>query len=86
LNAELVIQAEGSNVPPAPPAPVAAEPPRPTKRTSDVKIDLRLWDQDAGKMIRVRAPQSISQASFDRFIQAFRLLVRIENAEGGSGH
>ena len=29
-------------------------------------------------MIRVRAPQSITAASFERFLQAFRLLVRIE--------
>ncbi len=45
---------------------------------SDVRLDLRLWDRDEGKMIRVRAPQSITAASFERFLQAFRLLVRIE--------
>lgn len=48
-------------------------------RSGDVRIDLRLWDADQGKTIRVRAPQSITPASFERFLQAFRLLVRIED-------
>jgi hypothetical protein len=48
-------------------------------RSGDVRIDLRLWDADQGKTIRVRAPQSITAASFERFLQAFRLLVRIED-------
>jgi hypothetical protein len=47
-----------------------------------VRLDLRLWDADEGKAIRVRAPFSITPASFDRFLQAFRLLVRIEEASG----
>jgi hypothetical protein len=51
-------------------------------RSNDVRVDLRLWDDDDGKTIRVRAPQSISSASFDRFLQAFRLLVRIEEPPG----
>jgi len=46
-------------------------------RSNDVRIDLRLWDEDAGKTIRVRAPESISPASLDRFLQALRLLVRV---------
>jgi hypothetical protein len=61
----------------------------PAKPTSDrplgkravgtgVRIDLRLWDEDEGKTIRVRAPDTITAASFERFLQAFRLLVRIE--------
>jgi hypothetical protein len=45
---------------------------------SEVRLDLRLWDADAGKTIRLRAPQTITAASFERFLQAFRLLVRIE--------
>jgi hypothetical protein len=45
---------------------------------SDVRLDLRLWDADAGKTIRLRAPQTITAASFERFLQAFRLVVRIE--------
>ena len=52
--------------------------PRPT----DVRIDLRLWDADEGKTIRVRAPQTISRASFERFLQAFRLHVQIDDAGG----
>jgi hypothetical protein len=46
--------------------------------SSDVRLDLRLWDADTGKTIRLRAPQTITAASFERFLQAFRLLVRIE--------
>jgi hypothetical protein len=48
-------------------------------RSSDVRLDLRLWDADQGKTIRVRAPQSMTAASFERFLQALRLLVRIED-------
>lgn len=44
-----------------------------------VRLDLRLWGPDQGKTIRVRAPETITPESFDRFLQAFRLLVRIEN-------
>ena len=33
---------------------------------------------DDGKRIRLRAPQTITAASFERFLQAFQLLVRIE--------
>ncbi|MBV8076416.1 MAG: hypothetical protein JO284_08465 [Planctomycetaceae bacterium] len=54
--------------------------PRPHPHPADVRLDLRLWDRDEGKMIRVRAPQSITAASFERFLQAFRLLVRIEES------
>jgi hypothetical protein len=48
------------------------------ERSAEVRLDLRLWDVDEGKTIRVRAPQAISAASFERFLQAFRLLVRID--------
>ena len=58
--------------------PVTAPAPRPHANPADVRLDLRLWDRDEGKTIRVRAPQSITAASFERFLQAFRLLVRIE--------
>ncbi len=47
----------------------------------DVRIDLRLWDADQGKAIRVRAPEVITPASFDRLIQTFRLHLRIEEPE-----
>ena len=62
----------------APAAPPLLSPPKAS--SADVRLDLRLWDLDAGKTIRLRAPQSITPASFDRFLQAFRLLVRIEEA------
>jgi hypothetical protein len=62
--------------PPTAPAP----PPAQRSRSTDVRLDLRLWDADQGKTIRLRAPQSITPESFERFLQAFRLLVRIENA------
>ena len=60
------------------PVGVTARGPRPA-RPADVRLDLRLWDADEGKTIRLRAPQSITAASFERFLQAFRLLVRIED-------
>jgi hypothetical protein len=47
--------------------------------SSGVRIDLRLWDEDEGKLIRVRAPESISPASYDRLLQALRLHLRIED-------
>jgi hypothetical protein len=46
-----------------------------------VRIDLRLWGPDQGKAIRLRAPEVISPASFERFLQTFRLHVRIEEEE-----
>jgi hypothetical protein len=61
------------------PAPVEPNPtPKPARgMSSDVRIDLRLWGDDAGKVIRVRAPESITAESFDRLLQALRLHVRI---------
>jgi hypothetical protein len=59
---------------PSPPAPSA-----PRTRPAEVRLDLRLWDRDEGKTIRLRAPQTITPASFERFLQAFRLLVRVED-------
>lgn len=58
------------------PARPAAAPVEPTDR---VLFEIKLWDADQGKSIRVRAPESITTASFERFLQAFRLLVRIED-------
>ena len=43
-----------------------------------IRIDLRLWDDDEGKVIRVRAPQSLTRDSYDRLLQALRLHIRIE--------
>lgn len=50
--------------------------------SGDVRLDLRLWDADAGKTIRLRAPQSITPASFERFLQAFKILVRVAEPAG----
>ncbi len=49
------------------------------RRSSAVRIDLRLWGADEGKVIRVRAPASITPESFERLLAAFRLHVRIED-------
>ena len=70
---------------PAAPAQARAASPSaaPRGRSSDVRLDLRLWDRDDGKTIRLRAPQSITPASFERFLQAFRLLVRVEEPPPG---
>lgn len=65
---------------PAPTATGTASPP--PARSANVRVDLRLWGDDDGKMIRLRAPESITPASFDRFLQAFRLHVRVEDAPG----
>ena len=59
-----------------PPAPIAAEPPR--EKSTDVRIDLRLWGHDSGKAIRVRAPEVITPESFERLLQTLRLHLRIE--------
>ncbi len=55
-----------------------ARPRTPRSPGDSVRIDVRLWDDDHGKVIRVRAPETITPASFDRFLAAFRLLVRVE--------
>ena len=44
---------------------------------TDVRIDLALWDADGGKHIRFKAPSTITRASYERFLQAFQLAVRI---------
>ena len=43
-----------------------------------VRIDLKLWGRDQGKTVRVRAPESMTNASLERLIQTLRLHVRIE--------
>ena len=80
LGDDHVLRVQGQPAPAAVPAPAALpEPaPRPARpASSDVRIDLRLWGDDEGKVIRVRAPESISAESFDRLLQALRLHVRI---------
>lgn len=86
LGEDLIFRPEGAPSEPRPtpeasalgrtPAPATA-PTAPRARRFDVRLDLPLWDQDEGKMIQVRAPGSITPASFERFLQAFRLHVRI---------
>ena len=65
---------------PEPEAPIpVVNRPHPAKNTADVRIDLRLWGADAGKTLRVRAPESITAESFERLLQALKLHVKIEN-------
>src|SRR5262249_52395697 len=59
------------------PAPTAA----PRRKGADVRLDLRLWGPDVGKVIRLRAPEAITRASFERFLSAFRLLIHIEESD-----
>jgi hypothetical protein len=60
----------------APLTPTSAAKPR--SAPSAVRIDLRLWGADQGKVIRVRAPESITAASLERLLQALRLHLHIE--------
>lgn len=59
-------------------APEVKVPKRPKSSTS-VRLDLRLWGRDEGKMIRLRAPEKITKESYDRLLQALALLVQIES-------
>ncbi|WP_169974774.1 checkpoint protein HUS1 family protein [Tautonia rosea] len=56
--------------------------PRPLSRTaspeSGVRIDLLLWESDAGKVVRIRAPEAMSAESFARVVEALRLHIRID--------
>ncbi|HWE38980.1 MAG TPA: hypothetical protein VG406_20705 [Isosphaeraceae bacterium] len=70
---EVEIEAPAPSIPKAKPLPGAKRP--------GVRLDLHLWGPDAGKVIRLRAPESITPASLDRFLQALRLLVRVEEPE-----
>lgn len=45
---------------------------------SAVRIDLRLWGGDEGKIIRVRGPESLTPESFERLLQALKLHFKIE--------
>jgi hypothetical protein len=74
----LRLQPAATAAPPPTSAPeVSHDRPEPRPR-SDVRIDLRLWGADATKLIRVRAPESITTESFERLLQALKLHVRIE--------
>ncbi len=62
---------------PAPASVAVSEKAPAMKARADVRIDLRLWGDDKGKVIRVRAPESITAESFERLLQALKLHVRI---------
>lgn len=49
---------------------------RPAKSPA-VRIDLRLRGDDDGKLVRLRAPESMTEESLERLIQTIRLMVRI---------
>jgi hypothetical protein len=66
---------------PAAAAPGPAKAAAPRRARDEVRLDLPLWDRDQGKTIRLRAPRSLSAASFERFVQAARLLIRIEDRD-----
>jgi hypothetical protein len=76
------IQSNGHASPTLPLPPPAESRPR---RPDDVRIDLRLWGADAGKAIRVRAPEVITPDSFERLLQTLRLHLRIEEPEAEQG-
>ena len=61
---------------------VAERAPTPRSTAGEVKLDLRLWGADRGKVVRLRAPESMSAASLDRFLEALKLLIRVEEAAG----
>ncbi len=79
LGEDQILRPKGT--PEATPEPKSAPTAR-AKRTSAgrARLDLQLWDEDEGKVIRVRAPERISAASFERFLQAFRLIVKIDDS------
>lgn len=86
LGGDQILHPDGpvAPAPPPVPAPLAnpatpAGPAAPRPAPAEVRIDLQLWDEDEGKLIRVRAPRSITAASFERLLQTFRLLVRIKD-------
>lgn len=61
---------------------------RPTRGSSDsqsgrVRLELQLWGPDQGKVIRMRAPESMTAKSLERLIQAIRLHVRIDDPVDG---
>jgi hypothetical protein len=66
-----------------PNSPEQAPPPRQPTRSEapapGVRIDLLLWGSDAGKVVRIRAPESMSSESFARVVDALRLHVRIDD-------
>lgn len=86
LGADGILRPDGPPAVPAPePEPEPAADHRSPTRGAAIRIDLRLWGPDRGKLIRVRAPESITPASFERLLQALRLHLRIEEPTDGEG-
>ena len=93
IDAEGYLRPEGASNPSgttvAPPRPIDADgdgpgPRRPNavfREPDAVRFDLRLWGPDEGKVIRVRAPESVTAESFDRLVQALRLHLRIDEGD-----
>ncbi len=54
------------------------EKPKKPRSSQSVRLDLRLWGDDEGKTIRFRSPEKITKESYERLLQAFALVVRIE--------
>jgi hypothetical protein len=83
LDADGLIRPDGPPTAPEPAADKQSGSPTPP-RGAAVRIDLRLWGPDHGKTIRVRAPETITRASFERLLQALRLHLRIEEPLDGA--
>lgn len=78
LDATGVFRPEGPPAAPVADRPATPSRPAPPSRSSaEVRLDLQLWDEDEGKLVRVRAPRSMSAASFERLLEALRLMVKI---------
>ncbi|MEW4569853.1 hypothetical protein AB1L88_18465 [Tautonia sp. JC769] len=68
------------NPPEQPPPPRAAT--RSEAVAPGVRIDLLLWGSDAGKVVRIRAPEAMSSESLARVVDALRLHIRIDEGAG----
>ncbi|WP_152052962.1 hypothetical protein [Tautonia marina] len=60
------------------PEPEPRRPARNAPPAPGVRIDLLLWGTDAGKVVRIRAPEAMSAESFSRVVDALRLHIRID--------
>lgn len=66
----------GQNIP----AEKVRQPKEKRMNEDEVRLDLTLWDTDQGKHIRLRAPSSMTAASYERFMKALQLAIRIVEA------
>ncbi len=76
IDEEGVFRPQGADSRRIEPTPLPATPP------ATVRIDLKLWGPDAGKIVRIRAPERLTAASLDRIMAALRLHVRIDEPDG----